>query len=325
MLRTPTRPVPPVLLSRWKSFRSAKSTRQTRLSRPIIWPFHERRRSHFAEPEIKEWACRPTELCRQGCRNAFLAAVLSGSNSQGRFGRSGRSVCFDLRVDRTGGCPGRQADRHEVRTHMSRSSIALSNLRAVVIVIVLAFHSVLAYLASLPASPHRFDDAPYLWQAIPIVDSHRWFALRPVLRLAGCQPDVADVLSFRPVRAVEPGAQGKHHVPFRPVFPDRPAARPGGRVPDAGDVLPDLSRDRRRSERQRLLATPDGAAVLAVRPAVVPVAAPGAQRAGGRPASLRAAMERKSRRVWRHRRARIRSGSLSCWSRCRRWPTCRWL
>ncbi len=25
-------------------------------------------------------------------------------------------------------------------------------------------------------APHRFDDAPYLWQAIPIVDSHRWFA-----------------------------------------------------------------------------------------------------------------------------------------------------
>ena len=59
---------------------------------------------------------------------------------------------------------------------MSRSSIALSNLRAVVIVIVLAFHSVLAYLASLPASAHRFDEAPYLWQAIPIVDNHRWFA-----------------------------------------------------------------------------------------------------------------------------------------------------
>jgi glucan biosynthesis protein C len=59
---------------------------------------------------------------------------------------------------------------------MSRSSIALSNLRAVVIVIVLAFHAVLAYLASLPATAHRFDDAPYLWQAIPIVDSHRWFA-----------------------------------------------------------------------------------------------------------------------------------------------------
>ena len=58
---------------------------------------------------------------------------------------------------------------------MSRSSTALSNLRAVVILIVLAFHSVLAYLASLPATPHRFDDAPYRWQAIPIIDSQRWF------------------------------------------------------------------------------------------------------------------------------------------------------
>jgi len=58
---------------------------------------------------------------------------------------------------------------------MSRSSIALSNLRAVVIVIVLAFHSVLAYLASLPAAPYEFDVAPYRWQATPIIDSHRWF------------------------------------------------------------------------------------------------------------------------------------------------------
>jgi len=58
---------------------------------------------------------------------------------------------------------------------MSRSSIALSNLRAVVILIVLAFHSVLAYLASLPAAAYRFDDAPYRWQAIPIVDSQRFF------------------------------------------------------------------------------------------------------------------------------------------------------
>ena len=58
---------------------------------------------------------------------------------------------------------------------MSRSSIALSNLRAVVIVIVLAFHSVLAYLASLPATPYRFESPPYRWQAIPVLDSHRWF------------------------------------------------------------------------------------------------------------------------------------------------------
>ena len=73
------------------------------------------------------------------------------------------------------GCHGHRADRHGVRTPMSRSSIALSNLRAVVILIVLAFHAVLAYLASLPAVPYRFDDAPYRWQAIPIVDSQRFF------------------------------------------------------------------------------------------------------------------------------------------------------
>ena len=58
---------------------------------------------------------------------------------------------------------------------MSRSSIALVNLRAVVILIVLAFHSVLPYLASLPAAAYPFDSAPYPWLAFPIVDSQRWF------------------------------------------------------------------------------------------------------------------------------------------------------
>lgn len=54
------------------------------------------------------------------------------------------------------------------------ASLALSNLRAVAILIVLAFHSVLAYLASLPESPYRLDDPSYRWQAFPIVDSQRW-------------------------------------------------------------------------------------------------------------------------------------------------------
>ena len=58
---------------------------------------------------------------------------------------------------------------------MSRSSLALVNLRAVVILIVLAFHSVLPYLASLPPTPYPFDSAPYQWLAFPIVDSQRWF------------------------------------------------------------------------------------------------------------------------------------------------------
>ena len=55
-----------------------------------------------------------------------------------------------------------------------RSSIAIDNLRAIVILLVLSFHSVLAYLNFLPASPFRFDDPPYLWRAFPIVDSERW-------------------------------------------------------------------------------------------------------------------------------------------------------
>ena len=58
---------------------------------------------------------------------------------------------------------------------LSRSSLALDNLRAVVILIVLAFHSVLAYVEWTPATSAGFDDPPYAWRAFPIVDSHRWF------------------------------------------------------------------------------------------------------------------------------------------------------
>jgi glucan biosynthesis protein C len=56
---------------------------------------------------------------------------------------------------------------------MTKSSLALSNLRAVVIVVVLAFHSFLAYIASAP-QPTRFDQPPYTWEAFPIVDSQHW-------------------------------------------------------------------------------------------------------------------------------------------------------
>src|SRR5258708_1149672 len=56
-----------------------------------------------------------------------------------------------------------------------RSSLALDNLRAFVILLVLSFHSVLAYLRFLPADPFAFDSPPYLWRAFPIVDSQRWF------------------------------------------------------------------------------------------------------------------------------------------------------
>jgi Acyltransferase family len=58
---------------------------------------------------------------------------------------------------------------------MSTPSIALNNLRTFAIVIVLAVHAFLAYLGSSPASSFRFDDPPYQWRSIPIIDSDRWF------------------------------------------------------------------------------------------------------------------------------------------------------
>lgn len=58
---------------------------------------------------------------------------------------------------------------------MSTPGLALNNLRTVVIAIVLAVHAVMAYLGSSPASSFNFDDPPYRWRTIPIVDSERWF------------------------------------------------------------------------------------------------------------------------------------------------------
>ena len=57
----------------------------------------------------------------------------------------------------------------------SRPNVPLGNLRAVVILIVVAFHSMLAYLASQPADAFAFDAPPYRWIAFPIVDEKRWF------------------------------------------------------------------------------------------------------------------------------------------------------
>jgi hypothetical protein len=58
---------------------------------------------------------------------------------------------------------------------MSRSSLALDNLRAFVILIVLAFHSMLAYLEFVPKGPASFESPPYNWRSFPIEDSHRFF------------------------------------------------------------------------------------------------------------------------------------------------------
>ncbi|MGA2893423.1 MAG: acyltransferase [Xanthobacteraceae bacterium] len=57
----------------------------------------------------------------------------------------------------------------------SPTSLALDNLRAIVILIVLLVHSVLAYLWSTPAVGSDFNQPPYNWRSLPIVDSHRFF------------------------------------------------------------------------------------------------------------------------------------------------------
>ena len=57
---------------------------------------------------------------------------------------------------------------------MSRTSLALHNLRGFAILNVVLFHSVIAYIVSQPAAPAPFDAPPYGWTANPIVDSQRW-------------------------------------------------------------------------------------------------------------------------------------------------------
>jgi glucans biosynthesis protein C len=62
----------------------------------------------------------------------------------------------------------------QTRAGISRSSLVLSNLRAAVIVMVVAFHSCIAYLGSLPPSAQPFNSPPYQWRSFPIIDSQRW-------------------------------------------------------------------------------------------------------------------------------------------------------
>jgi glucans biosynthesis protein C len=61
-----------------------------------------------------------------------------------------------------------------LRPAAPRSSVAIDNLRALVILLVLSFHSLLAYLNFLPPAPFPFDNPPYLWRSFPVVDTERW-------------------------------------------------------------------------------------------------------------------------------------------------------
>jgi len=57
---------------------------------------------------------------------------------------------------------------------MSKTSLALNNLRGYAILVVVAFHSCIAYIASPPAPATSFDHAPYTWLAYPIIDPDRF-------------------------------------------------------------------------------------------------------------------------------------------------------
>jgi glucans biosynthesis protein C len=58
---------------------------------------------------------------------------------------------------------------------MGRTSAAFGNLRALTILLVVTFHSVLAYLGSQPTVQPPFDAAPLTWRAFPIQDSVKFF------------------------------------------------------------------------------------------------------------------------------------------------------
>jgi peptidoglycan/LPS O-acetylase OafA/YrhL len=53
-------------------------------------------------------------------------------------------------------------------------SLAIENLRGYAVLMVVAFHSFIAYMASLPPTQPSFDGSPGDWMAHPIIDSHRW-------------------------------------------------------------------------------------------------------------------------------------------------------
>jgi peptidoglycan/LPS O-acetylase OafA/YrhL len=100
-------------------------------------------------------ASSPSDVSDHAFRGASARDAMSGPD---------RSIERSSGIAPTGG-----------RRQDAGSGQALNTLRALVILTVIGFHSVLAYLGSLGPSPFAFDDPPFKWRAFPIVDSHRWF------------------------------------------------------------------------------------------------------------------------------------------------------
>ncbi len=67
------------------------------------------------------------------------------------------------------------APREFCRMPAPSPSLALNNLRTFAVMVVLAVHASAAYLGSSPVSPFRFDDPPFRWRALPIIDGDRFY------------------------------------------------------------------------------------------------------------------------------------------------------
>jgi hypothetical protein len=58
----------------------------------------------------------------------------------------------------------------------SRATVALANLRGMFVLVLLAFHGSIAYVAFATPPVGAFASPPFAWRAFPIVDTHRFLA-----------------------------------------------------------------------------------------------------------------------------------------------------
>jgi hypothetical protein len=144
---------------------------------------------------------------------------------------------------------------------MSTPGLALNNLRTVFIVIVLAVHAVMAYLGSSPASSFNFDDPPYRWRSIPIVDSERWFGFD--IFCAFQDVYLIPLLFFLSGLFVWPSLTRSGSRIFLRDRTLRIGVPSDRRLADAARALPGLPRHGRRPEPGLVLAALAGLAVLA--------------------------------------------------------------
>jgi glucans biosynthesis protein C len=99
------------------------------------------------------------------------------------------------------------------RTHSpSPSSLALSNLRAITILIVIAFHSMLAYLVYIPVKVGDFSSPPWGWRAFPIADDRHFFGFD--LFCAWQDVYLMALFFFLSGLFVAPSLKRKHGWPF---------------------------------------------------------------------------------------------------------------